>query len=69
MARLPPGEAKKAAAGWHIDGGRPVWEMAERPQPRLSLKVAFWLSDTTVPESGAMRVVPVRARPGAFKCS
>ena len=32
--------------------------MEERPQPRLSLKVAYFLTDTTIPDSGAMRIVP-----------
>lgn len=32
--------------------------MEERPQPRLSLKVAYFLTDTTIPFSGAMRIVP-----------
>ena len=43
--------------GWHQDGGRPVLEM-ERPHPRLSYKVSFWFSDTRVPNSGAMRIIP-----------
>ena len=28
------------------------------PQPMLSVKVSFWLTDTTSPDSGAMRIVP-----------
>jgi ectoine hydroxylase len=47
----------RKGAGWHQDGGRPVPEM-ERPHPRLSLKVAFWLSDVLTPDNGAMRIVP-----------
>ncbi len=43
--------------GWHQDGGRPVPEM-ERPHPRLSLKVAFWLTDIDTPERGGIRIVP-----------
>jgi ectoine hydroxylase-related dioxygenase (phytanoyl-CoA dioxygenase family) len=42
---------------WHQDGGRPVPEM-ERPHPRLSLKVAFWLTDIDVPDRGGIRIVP-----------
>lgn len=54
----PPGaERVTKGAGWHQDGGRPVPEM-ERPHPRLSLKVAFWLSDVTEPDRGALRVIP-----------
>jgi len=43
--------------GWHQDGGRPVWEM-ERPQPRLSLKVSYWLTDVESPTNGAMQIIP-----------
>jgi ectoine hydroxylase len=43
--------------GWHQDGGRPVPEM-ERPQPRLSLKVGFWLTDISEPENGGIRIIP-----------
>lgn len=43
--------------GWHQDGGRPVPEM-ERPHPRLSLKISYWLSDVDTPENGAMEIVP-----------
>lgn len=44
-------------SGWHQDGGRPVPEM-ERPHPRLSLKISYWLSDVDTPEHGAMQIVP-----------
>lgn len=44
-------------SGWHQDGGRPVPEM-ERPHPRLSLKISYWLSDVSEPERGAMEIVP-----------
>ena len=43
--------------GWHQDGGRPVWEM-ERPQPRLSLKISYWLNDVDSPSNGAMQIIP-----------
>jgi ectoine hydroxylase len=42
---------------WHQDGGRPVEEI-ERPAPRLSLKISYWLTDTTIPDCGAMRILP-----------
>lgn len=42
---------------WHQDGGRPVPEM-ERPHPRLSLKVGFWLTDIDEPDRGGIRIVP-----------
>jgi ectoine hydroxylase-related dioxygenase (phytanoyl-CoA dioxygenase family) len=56
-----PPEAKGSVdlkpGGWHQDGGRPVPEM-ERPQPRLSLKVGFWLTDISEPENGGIRIIP-----------
>ena len=30
----------------------------ERPHPRLSLKVGFWLTDISAPDSGGIRIVP-----------
>jgi ectoine hydroxylase len=54
----PPDTVRmRKGAGWHQDGGRPVREM-ERPHPRLSLKVSYWLSDVRPPDRGAMRIVP-----------
>ena len=49
------GEIRKS--GWHQDGGRPVPEM-ERPHPRLSLKISYWLSDVSTPDRGAMEIIP-----------
>ena len=49
------GEIRKGH--WHQDGGRPVTEM-ERPQPRLSLKISYWLSDVDTPEHGAFTIIP-----------
>ena len=57
----PPELEKKGeelgTGGWHQDGGRPVREM-ERPQPRLSLKVSYWLTDVDSPSNGAMQIIP-----------
>lgn len=54
----PPDTLRIAkAAHWHQDGGRPVPEM-ERPHPRLSLKVSYWLTDVTDRDNGAMRLIP-----------
>ena len=50
-------ERKTKGAHWHQAGGRPVEEI-ERPAPRLSLKISYWLSDTTIPQSGAMKILP-----------
>jgi ectoine hydroxylase len=42
---------------WHQDGGRQNLEL-ESPRPRLSLKVAYFLTDVEAPEQGALRVIP-----------
>ncbi len=42
---------------WHQDSGRPVLEL-ERPAPRLSVKVAFWLTDTRAADRGGMELIP-----------
>ena len=54
-----PSETQRVEKGahWHQDGGRPVPEM-ERPHPRLSLKVSYWLSDVPHRDYGAMRLIP-----------
>jgi ectoine hydroxylase len=42
---------------WHQDGGRQNVEL-ESPRPRLSLKVAWFLTDVTDAEMGALTVIP-----------
>ena len=55
---LEPGDKEDLQTGaWHQDGGRPTPEM-ERPHPRLSLKVGFWLTDIDQPDRGGIRIVP-----------
>jgi ectoine hydroxylase len=44
--------------GWHQDSGRVNQEMESHPRPRLSLKVAYFLSDTTEPGRGNFWVIP-----------
>lgn len=45
--------------GWHQDGGRQNLEVeAEVARPRLSLKVAYFLSDVSEPGRGNLMVVP-----------
>ncbi len=44
--------------GWHQDGGRQNLELETDPRPRLSLKVAFWLSDLSQAGRGNMLVIP-----------
>ncbi len=43
---------------WHQDGGRQNLEVDGEPRPRLSLKVAYWLSDVSEPDRGNLLVIP-----------
>jgi ectoine hydroxylase len=43
---------------WHQDGGRQNREIETDPRPRLSVKLAYWLSDVSAPGRGNMKVVP-----------
>lgn len=43
---------------WHQDGGRQNREIETDPRPRLSLKLAYWLSDLSEPGRGNLKVVP-----------
>lgn len=53
----PPEPAPAPRWRWHQDGGRQNVEL-ESPRPRLSVKVAYFLTDVPTPEHGALRVVP-----------
>lgn len=63
------GDGRSVGLNWHQDGGRPNSEMAwdhaigdsrkgEGATPMLTAKLSFWLTDTTTPNCGAMRIVP-----------
>jgi ectoine hydroxylase-related dioxygenase (phytanoyl-CoA dioxygenase family) len=43
---------------WHQDGGRQNRELETDPRPRMSVKVAFWLSDVSVTGRGNLTVIP-----------
>jgi len=43
---------------WHQDGGRQNRELETTPRPRLSVKLAYWLSDVSEPGRGNLKVVP-----------
>ena len=51
-----PREQKRL--GWHQDSGRLNFELEGNPRPRVSLKIGFFLSDTSVPGRGNFSVVP-----------
>ncbi|TDF92573.1 phytanoyl-CoA dioxygenase family protein [Paenibacillus piri] len=44
--------------GWHQDSGRMNVEMETEPRPRMSLKVAYFLSDLAEPGRGNFWIVP-----------
>ncbi|WP_309710308.1 phytanoyl-CoA dioxygenase family protein [Armatimonas sp.] len=55
----PSGKAQdNKTFGWHQDSGRVNQEMESHPRPRLSLKVAYFLSDTSEEGRGNFWVLP-----------
>jgi ectoine hydroxylase len=50
--------AKPYRFEWHQDGGRQNRELETDPRPRISVKLAFWLSDVSVEGRGNFKVVP-----------
>lgn len=53
-----PAPHQRPVWGWHQDGGRQNLELDGDPRPRLSLKVAYWLSDLSAPGRANMLVIP-----------
>jgi ectoine hydroxylase-related dioxygenase (phytanoyl-CoA dioxygenase family) len=53
----PPDPVAEPRWRWHQDGGRQNVEL-ESPRPRLSVKVAYFLTGVPTAEHGALRVVP-----------
>src|SRR5215212_10956661 len=43
---------------WHQDGGRQNRELETEPRPRMSVKLAYWLSDVSEPGRGNFTVLP-----------
>jgi ectoine hydroxylase-related dioxygenase (phytanoyl-CoA dioxygenase family) len=55
----PSGRAKDDKTfGWHQDSGHVNKDIETSPRPRLSLKVAYFLSDVSAPDRGNFWVVP-----------
>ncbi len=55
----PSGKERSSKTfGWHQDSGRVNFDIDTRPRPRLSIKVAYFLSDTSVEGRGNFWVVP-----------
>ena len=53
----PPSSGHKRL-GWHQDSGRLNLDFETSPRPRVSVKVGYLLTDTRVPDSGSVYVVP-----------
>ena len=43
---------------WHQDGGRQNRELETDPRPRLSVKLAYWLSNVSQPGRGNLTLIP-----------
>jgi ectoine hydroxylase len=54
----PLGKPQPFRFEWHQDGGRQNREIETNPRPRLSVKLAYWLSDVSEPGRGNLKVVP-----------
>jgi ectoine hydroxylase len=55
----PPIRTKKPFRfEWHQDGGRQNRELETDPRPRVSVKLAYWLSDVSEKGRGNLKVVP-----------
>lgn len=56
----PPSGTEKSdkTFGWHQDSGRVNIEMESHPRPRLSLKVAYFLTDLSEPDRGNFWIIP-----------
>ena len=57
----PPSGARDDQSGlwsWHQDNGRLNTDLQLRPVPRISVKLAYYLSDTSEPRRGNTYVVP-----------
>ena len=60
MMTIPPapGSAEPRRMGWHQDSARLNVDLETDPRPRVSVKVGFFLSDTTAADSGNVYIIP-----------
>jgi ectoine hydroxylase len=54
----PPEPPAPPVWRWHQDGGRQNLDLETSPRPRLSVKIAYFLSDCSQPDRGNMMVIP-----------
>ena len=55
---LPDAAQEKKRLGWHQDSGRLNAELETDPRPRISVKVGYFLTDTTEAGRGNFYVIP-----------
>lgn len=61
----PPNTARShKQIGWHRDGPNPRPATVHGNEPWLYTKIGYFLTDTTIPDAGALRVVPGSHRYG-----
>lgn len=53
-----PAHARPGAYGWHQDNNRMNLDLETDPQPRISVKVGYFLTDLPAPGMGNLCVVP-----------
>ena len=61
MMTVPPAPRPRNGyerMGWHQDSGRLNQDLETDPRPRVSVKIGYFLSDTTGRDSGSVYVVP-----------
>ena len=61
MMTVPPEprlETGHKRLGWHQDSGRLNQDLETDPRPRVSVKIGYSLTDTTVADSGSVYVIP-----------
>ncbi len=56
--REAPPKSNGATLGWHQDSGRINMDIETDPRPRISLKVAYLVSDASEPGRGNMWILP-----------
>ncbi len=54
----PEAEQEKKRLGWHQDSGRLNAELETDPRPRVSIKIGYFLTDTTETGRGNFYVIP-----------
>ena len=54
----PQAQNPEIQLGWHQDSGRLNQDIEGNPRPRISLKIAYFLTDCSTPNCGNFHVIP-----------